>query len=91
MISLPDFLLKITKVKSTPKQGSMMTYIVIQQPYDYLEKELRSVFGVEKDVKVVVNRRFGERRTGHQPITTERRHVDRRRSQEEIVTTIISA
>ena len=68
----------------------MMMSIVIARHYDNLEKELRSVFDVEKDVKVVVNRRFSERRTGHQPITNERRDVDRRRSQEEIVTTIIS-
>ena len=67
-----------------------MMSIVIGRHYDNLEKELRSVFDVEKDVKVVVNRRFSARRTGHQPITIERRHVDRRSSKEELLEVILS-
>jgi len=44
-----------------------MTYIVIRRPYGHLEDEVRRVFAGREDVKVVVDRRAGERRATHQP------------------------
>ena len=50
--------------------------IIIQRPYSHLEKELRSVFKGEKDVKIIVDRRFDERRTTQQAVEVERRRCE---------------
>jgi len=60
-----------------------MTYIVIRRPYAHLEDEVRRVFAGREDVKVVVDRRWGERRASQQRVSVERRRADRRRAKEE--------
>ena len=67
----------------------MMT-IVIQRPYARLEKELRSAFKGEDDVKIIVDKRSGERRKRLQDIAVERRKDDRRRPKEELAEVAIS-
>ncbi len=66
-----------------------MTYIVIRRPYGHLEDEVRRVFAEREDVKVVVDRRSGERRATQQPAMVERRRADRRRAKEELVEVLI--
>jgi len=62
-----------------------MTYLVIRRPYAHLEDEVRRVFGGREDIKVVVDRRSGERRATGDPtaVMVERRRADRRRAKEE--------
>ena len=67
-----------------------MTYIVIRRPYAHLEDEVRRVFAGREDVKVVVDRRSGERRATQQPVSVERRRADRRRAKEELVEVLIA-
>jgi len=43
---------------------------------------LRSTFEGQEDVKVIVDRRYGEWRTMAQPVELERCHADRRGPQE---------
>ena len=73
MSFLPKFLFKIVKAVPTSEEKAGIMSIIIQRPYSHLEKELRSVFKGERDVKIIVDRRFDERRTGQQVIEVERR------------------
>ncbi len=87
---LPKFLLRIAKTVPTPEEGAGIMSIIIQRPYAQLEKELRSVFKGEKDVKIIVDRRFGERRTSQQAVEVERRHAEQRQPKEELIKAVIS-
>ncbi|PYQ19183.1 MAG: hypothetical protein DMF79_13230 [Acidobacteria bacterium] len=66
-----------------------MTYIVIRPPYAYLEEELRRPFGDQRDVTIMVDKRYGERRLTQRPPDAERRHADRRRVKEELLEVVI--
>ena len=66
-----------------------MTYIVIRRPYAHLEDEVRRVFAGREDVKVIVDRRSGERRATQQPVKVDQRRADRRRAKEELVEVLI--
>src|SRR2546427_13019557 len=67
-----------------------MTYIVIRRPYAHLEDEVRRVFAGREDVKVIVDRRSGERRATQQPVKVDQRRADRRRAREELVEVLIA-
>ncbi len=90
MGSLPEFLMRIAKVSHMPEEGSGIMSIIIRQPYAHLEKELRSAFKGERDVKVISDRRYEERRTSRQAVDIERRQADRRHLNEELVEVVIS-
>ncbi len=87
---LPKFLLKIVKAVPTSEEKAGTMSIIIQRPYFHLEKELHSVFKGEKDVKIIVDRRFDERRTSEQTVEVERRHADQRQPNEELIKAVIS-
>lgn len=82
---LPAFLLRIVKAGSQPDREDAKMSIIIQQPYAYLEEELRKVFDEQGDVQIIVDRRHGERRASRQPSAEERRRADRRRLKEVLV------
>jgi hypothetical protein len=88
---LPGFLMKIAKATSPPEPGDGMMSIIMRRPYAYLKKELCSTFEGQEDVKVIVDRRYGERRTRTQPVESERRRTDQRRPKEELVEVSLSA
>lgn len=89
MEPLPAFLLKIAAVNPWRGDRLGMTYIVIRRSYAYLEDEVRRVFAGREDIKIVVDRRSGERRATQQPVRVERRRTDRRRAKEELVEVLI--
>ena len=91
MSVLPGFIMTIAQATSQPGQGAEMMSIIIKRPYAFLEKELRKAFKGQEDVKVIVDGRYGERRTEAQPITSERRLTERRRPKEELVEVLLSA
>jgi hypothetical protein len=90
MSFLPKFLLKIVKALPSSEEGAGIMSVIIQRPYSHLEKELRSVFKGERDVKIIVDRRFGERRKSRQAVEVERRHADQRQPKEELIEVVIS-
>ena len=90
MSSLPEFLLKITKATNLHKEAAGAMSIIIRQPYIWLEKELGRAFKGQEDVKVIVDRRCAERRTGLEPVAMDRRKADRRGANEELVEVVIS-
>ena len=91
MSSLPGLLLRIARATNPPGQGAGMMSIIIRRPYAHLEEELCRAFEGQEDVKVIVDKRHGERRTSQEPVATEHRQADRRSPREELVEVLISA
>lgn len=85
-----EFLLKITKTATQVEQRPGTTSISIQRPYAHIEEELRAVFQGQEGYKVVVDRRYGERRTTTKPAPGERRSADRRGTKQKLAEVIIS-
>jgi len=56
-------------------------YLVIGRACAYLFEELAQIFSGRPDIKVVIDRRYGERRKAHIPVSKERRKAkgERRR------------
>ena len=79
------FLLKIARESGAPQAGAGMMFIVIRRPYAYLEKEMLQMFKGEKSVRVIVDRRYGERRTEIRPMEGERRRDHRRIPKQEML------
>ena len=90
MSILPQFLLRIGKETPLLEQGAGAMTIVLQRPYARLEKELRSTFVGHEGVKVMVDRRYGERRLTEQPVSVERRRADRRTQKDELLHVLLS-
>ena len=90
MSFLPKFLLRIIKAVPSSEEEAGIMSIIIQRPYAHLEKDLRSAFKGQKDVKIIVDRRYGERRTSQQPVEIERRRADRRQPKENLIEAVIS-
>ena len=82
--------MRIAKKDSLPEESSGMMTVVVMRPYARLEKELRSAFKGQEDVKVILDKRYGERRKRLQDIAVEHRKDDRRRPKEELVEVAIS-
>ena len=82
--------MRITKKESLPEESAGMTTIVIHRAYARLEKELRNAFRGEADVKVILDRRSGERRKSTKEVATDRRLAERRRPKEDLVEVAIS-
>jgi hypothetical protein len=88
-MELPEFLLRVVKATRPPEEGPGMMSIIIRRPYSHLEKELRSAFEGQEDVKIIVDRRYSERRGSVKPYEIEHRRADRRRPKEEIAEVLI--
>ena len=82
--------MRIAKKDSLPEESAGMMTIVVMRAYARLEKELRSAFKGEDDVKVILDKRYGERRKRLQAVTKEHRKDDRRHPKEELVEVAIS-
>ena len=89
MTSLPDFLLSIAKAAVPPEKHPGSMCIIIKRPYTHLEDELRRTFEGQEDVKISVDRRYGERRVSEQPVSEDRRRADRRKRNEPLVEAVI--
>jgi hypothetical protein len=57
------------------------SYVIIHQPYTYLESVVRSMFSEAEDVKVIVDRRCHERRQEPAPLGIDNRRKRRDRRQ----------
>jgi len=57
------------------------SYVIVHQPYAYLEPVVRSMFAEAEDVKVIVNRRCQERRQGPASLGIDNRRKMRDRRQ----------
>jgi len=70
------------EVEVAGKSGeiSKTSYVIIHKPYTYLEPVVRSMFEEAEDVKVIVDRRFHERRgeSASSKMANRRKRRDRR-------------
>lgn len=89
MAFLPALLIRILSGTARLEGNPGRVYLVIRQPHAYLEEGLRRAFEGHEDIKVIVDRRSGERRTSEHPVAVERRSADRRRPTEEILHVVI--
>lgn len=83
---LPVFLLRIFTgaFRREESSGRGLLYIILRRPFAHLEERFRRVFEGQEDVKVLVDRRHRERRSGAQPVASERRQADRRGAKDEV-------
>jgi hypothetical protein len=90
-MALPtDFSMSVSSTGTGPRRPIGDLTLIISRTYADLESELRQVFeGIEK-VKMFVDRRYEERRTGEQLRDEEHRKAERRKVKEELVEAIIS-
>jgi len=88
--SPPNFQIRIAKKTRVPEEAGSFMSIIIGRSYSHLEKELHSAFKGQKDVKIILDRRYGERRKKSQAVAKERRKTGRRRPKEELVEVVIS-
>jgi hypothetical protein len=82
--------MRIVKNTNLSKEGAGIMTIVVMRPYAKLEKELRSTFKGQKEVNVILDRRYEERRKIEQAIEIERRQAEQRRQKEELVEVVLS-
>ena len=87
----PEFILRFAKTTKANEEPLGMMYIIIQRPYSHYEKELRHAFKGKKDIKVILDKRYSERRAQTEPFPKERRRADRRIPKQELVQVVISA
>ena len=60
---------------SKVEKGSKTSCMIIHKPYEYLEPAIHSLFGAAEDVRIIVDRRFKERREACMAQTGEDRRV----------------
>ena len=87
---LPIFLLKFFEAVPRRQEGRGIMYIIIRQPFDFLEEGFRRAFEGQENIRVIMDRRSTRRRTSQQPVAVERRGTDQRRPKEEIGEVVIS-
>jgi hypothetical protein len=73
---------KEIELAGEPRDIRKTSYVIIHKHYMYLEAVVRSMFEEAEDVKVIVDRRFHERRSGPASlrITNRRQQQDRRQA-----------
>jgi hypothetical protein len=91
MSSTPSFALSVAKtaVKAIPEEADKMI-IIVRRRYAHLEKELSQAFSGKRGVRILVDRRRGERRKGKRHVSLERRKADRRKPKEELIKVVLS-
>lgn len=63
-------------------ENGKTSYVIVHKPYDYLEPVVRSMFEEAQDVKVIVDRRYHERRrvSASSRVSNRRKQRDRRQT-----------
>jgi hypothetical protein len=63
--------------------------IIVPRSRAYLADLLAQAFQGKEDVEIIVDRRYGDRRTLQGPAATERRWIDRRRPKERVIEVVV--
>lgn len=64
-------------------------FIIVPRPRAYLADLLAKAFERREDVEIIVDRRYGERRTHKRPVAVDRRRGQRRRLKEEVIEVVV--
>lgn len=93
MAFLPLFVIPILSAALRADERREMIYIIVQRPYAYLAETLQRAFEGQfegqEDIKVMVDRRYGERRTQQRPVAVTRRRGDRRGPKQALLEVVI--
>jgi hypothetical protein len=86
----PSFVLSIARPADqvAPERPESML-IIVRRRYDHLLRELSEVFSGQQGVRILVDRRRGQRRRIEHPISVERRKAERRKHKEELLKVIL--
>lgn len=87
--SIPAFVMRVLGVTEGLRHNPGRMLLIVRRPYAHLEDRLRRAFEGREDVVVIPDRRRGDRRAHARLIQEERRRVDRRSRQEEILEVVI--
>ena len=60
-------------------RGNSVYVLIISRDCPQMQQELATALHGRKDIRVILDRRYGQRRADDQPVPTERRRTDRRR------------
>jgi hypothetical protein len=82
--------MRIAKKSYLREEGAGIMTIVVRRAYASLEKKLHSAFKEQENIRVILDRRRGERRKKQQPVAIDRRKADYRSPKEELVEVVIS-
>ena len=88
---LPGILVSILRANPGPGHGLGTMYVIIAQTHAYLEGTIRTAFEGQENVRIMVDRRHGERRATSESVPFEHRQTDRRRSREHLVELVVTA
>jgi hypothetical protein len=90
MYETPSLVLSIGQpaAQVEPEEAEKML-IIVRRRYDHLLKELGEAFSGQQSVRILVDRRWGQRRKVENPISLERRKADRRKHEEELLKVIL--
>lgn len=61
------------------REGAIMYYVILSRHCATMQQELATALQGRKDVRVVLDRRYGQRRVERTKVSLERRRTDRRR------------
>ncbi len=89
---LPGIVVSVVRARGNPgpEPGRGTMYLIIRPAHAYLEETLRQAFEGQENVKIIVDRRSGERRTTNRAVASERRRADRRKSKEPLVEVVVT-
>jgi hypothetical protein len=90
MAQIPSLVMSIARpaIQVEREQAEKML-IIVKSHYHPLLKEIDKVFSGQRGVRILVDRRMGERRKAEQPVSSERRISDRRKHEEELLKVIL--
>ena len=78
MANFGSFLLRIQKPKVLMTESAESMNILVRRPHSHLAEDLRRVYADQKQVNIIVDRRYDDRRKVNQPVDFDCRVGDRR-------------
>jgi len=78
MATRGSFLLRIQKSGKIPEESTKEMNILVRRPHSHLAENLRKVYEDQKQVNIIVDRRYGERRQRSQSVSPDCSIADRR-------------
>jgi hypothetical protein len=90
MNQIPSLVLSIARPSPQVNQEeAAKMLIIVRKCYDHLLKELGEAFSGQQGVRILVDRRRGQRRKVGNPVSMERRKADRRKHEYELLKVIL--
>ena len=90
MSQIPSIVLGVARPGAqVEREEADKMLIIVRRPYDHLLKELGETFSGQQGVRILVDRRRGQRRRVGNPVSLERRKTERRKHEEELLKVIL--